>query len=165
MNCLSITLGIACLAFSVFFQDEKALSYLINRAEVVVVAEVIKADPPPGFWSGQFASVQQVEYRVIEILKGKVNKERIRVGHYVVANSLTADKDHAQLSPELFKKGNRLVLLLSREKGFGCKRDSINAEIETFCSPNENGGAMAAETKRLEIIQRVLNTGGRSGNK
>jgi len=165
MNCLSIMLGIACLAFNILLQDEKSLSFLVKRAEVVVVAEVIKTHPSPGFWSGQFASVQHVEYRVIEILKGEVHKERIDVGHYVVSNSLTADKDHAQLSPELFKNGNRLILLLSREKGFGCKRDSIDAATETFCSPNENGGAMAAETERLEIIRRALNSGGRNGNK
>ncbi|HKQ92068.1 MAG TPA: hypothetical protein VJZ77_15345 [Blastocatellia bacterium] len=165
MNCLSIVLGVACLAFNILLQDEKSLSFLVKGAEIVVVAEVIKAHPSPGFWSGYLASVQHVEYKVIEVLKGKVHNERIDVGHYVVSNSLTADKDHAQLSPELFKRGNRLVLLLSRKKGFGCKRDSNDAATETFCSPNENGGAMAAETERSEIIRRALNIGGRDGDK
>ncbi|HEU0179875.1 MAG TPA: hypothetical protein VFV58_37050 [Blastocatellia bacterium] len=162
MNSLSIILGIACFAPSVSLQDEKSLSLLMERAEVVVVAEVIELQPSPGFWSGQFASVQHVEYRVVEVLKGEVHKNRIDAGHYLVFNSRIADKDHAQLSPELFKKGNRLALLLSREKGFGCKKDSLDAGIETFCS---TGGAMVAEAERLEIIRRALKSGGRDGNK
>src|SRR5262249_50590566 len=162
MKCLSIMLSITCFASGILLQDEKSLSFLMERAEVVVVAEVIELRPSPGFWSGQFASVQHVEYGVVEVLKGEVHKDRINVGHYVVFNSQSADKDRPQLSPELFKKGNRLVLFLSREKGFGRKKDSIDTGIETFCSP---GGVMVAEAERLEIIRRVLNSGGRNGNK
>jgi hypothetical protein len=161
MNCLSIMLSITCFASSIFLQDEKAISFLMERTEVVVIAEVIESHPSPGFWSGQHASVQHVEYRVVEVLKGEVHKDRIDVGHYVVFNDPTADKDNAQLSQEFFKKSNRLVLFLSREKGFGCKIDSTDAGIKPFCC---SGGPMVAEAERLEIIRRVLNSGGRNGN-
>jgi len=128
----------------------------MKEAEIVVVAEVTEVYPSPGFWSGTFASVQHVKYRVVEVLKGEVTKKEIDAGHYVVANSLTADKEHARLSPKLFSPGNRLILILSRERGHGCKLNRPESKVEMFCAPNENGGAIIAESGLVDRIRSGL---------
>ena len=77
--------------------DDDALIKVAENSEVVVVAEVVAVHPSPGIWSGIVASVQHVRYKVSETLKGKVQRFDIDVGHYVVANGLTADRKIAQL--------------------------------------------------------------------
>jgi hypothetical protein len=127
-----------------------------KHSEIVIVAEVVEVQPAVGFWSGVFASVQHVRYRVLETLKGKVQRDDIDAGHYVVANSLTADRKTPQLSPALFKPGNRLVLMLSSDRGHACKLDHPPSGIEAFCSPNENTGATIATDVLLEQLRDVL---------
>jgi hypothetical protein len=141
---------------SLLQRDEKAVLSIMKEAEIVVIAEVVEVYPSPGFWSGVLASVQHVKYKVVEVLKGEVKSKDIDAGHYVVSNSLTADKEGARLSPELFNPGNRLILILSRERGHGCKLDKSAQDVEAFCSPNENGGAILADPQLVDKIREGL---------
>jgi hypothetical protein len=130
---------------------------VMRDAEVVVIAEVIEVHPPLyHFWSGLVPNFQHVRYRVIKVLKGKVKKNEIDAGHYVVLNSLTANKERPRLSQELFKPGNRLVLALSREKDDKCRLKNPEQNIEAFCSPSENYGAILAEPELIDKIQQAL---------
>jgi hypothetical protein len=151
-----IVLCFALVLPSLQQQDDKALLGMMKEAEIVVVAEVAEVYPSPGFWSGTFASVQHVKYRVVEVLKGEVKKKEIDAGHYVVSNGLTADKENARLSPKIFSPGNRLILILSRERGHGCKLNKREDDVETFCAPNENGGATIAESGLVDKIRSGL---------
>jgi hypothetical protein len=162
MRILAIAFGIASLAYSLAPPDDEKLLKIAQNAEVVVVAEVVEVHPSPGFWSGVLASVQHVRYRVVEVLKGSAESEgevkswEIDAGHYVVANSLTADNEKARLSPKLFKPGNHLVLILSREEGHGCRLRIPHADIATFCSPDENHGATLADPKLVGKLKRAI---------
>jgi hypothetical protein len=154
---LPAILSLAFLAANPSRPDEKALVRVAQHADVVVVAEVVETHPPLlGVWSGLVASVQHTQYKVIEVLKGDVKSNEIDAGHYVVYHSLTADKEKPQLSPDLFKQGNRLILSLSREMGHGCKLDNPAPGIETFCSQDENYGAVLAEPKLIDKIKSSL---------
>lgn len=136
--------------------DDDALIKVAKNSEVVVVAEVVTVHRSPGIWSGLVASVQHVRYKVLETMKGNVQRFDIDVGHYVVANSLTADRKVPQLSPTLFKPGNRVVLMLSRERGHGCKLDDVPDGIEAFCSPYENRGATLASASLVRTLRESL---------
>jgi len=156
MSYLSIVLGCALLVPGLFQNDEKALLSAMKQAEIVVVAEVVEVHPSLGAWSGLLASVQHVQYRVVEVLKGNVKSKEIDAGHYVVRNSWTADREKPRLSQELFKPGNRLILILSRERGHGCKSETPKKDIESFCSPNENAGAIPADPQLVDRMRDEL---------
>jgi hypothetical protein len=161
MRILSVAICIASLAHSSLPSDDEIVLKVAQKAEVVVVAEVIEVQLSPGAWSGVFAWVQHVRYKVVEVLKGSADNEgevksgEIDVGHYLVFNSLTADKEQARLSPKLFKPGNRLLLMLSQEEGHGCRLRIPHWDIATFCSPNENYGAMLADPKLVDKVRRA----------
>ena len=124
--------------------DEHRLREQARGAEIVVLAEVIKVKSAPGFWSGQFTAMQKVDYKIIEILKGKLSACDIEVGHYVVHNSSTADSEQPRLSPKLFKKGQRLVLFLKRD-----------AE-KHYVVFDENCGSILADEEKVKLVQRII---------
>jgi hypothetical protein len=152
MSHLPIILSCALLVPSLIQHDAKAWLSFVRKTETVVIAEVVEVNPSPGFWSGFLASVQHVKYKVVEVLKGEVQSKEIDAGHYVVKNSVTADKEKARLSPELFKPGNRLILILSREEGHGCKLNNPKGDIEAFCSD----GSVIASPKLVDMIRSDL---------
>lgn len=145
-----------CLLFTHYAPacDDQRMQQLARKAEFVVLAEVVEVKPAPGFWSGQFAAVQYVRYKLIRSLKGNLTAREIDVGHYVVKNSLTADKDHARLSPGLFKVGNRLILFIDVDR-----QHKQEAEPESgrgrFVSLDENCGAvLATEVAVRQVIAK-----------
>ena len=154
---MKLLLTIALLFMPSFlFRDDSALVEVARRSEIVVVAEVVDVHPSPGYWSGRVAAVQHVRYKVLETLKGDLRRSDIDAGHYVVANSLTADRNAPQLSPKLFKAGNHVVLMLSRKDGHGCRLDPEPDEMEAFCSPNENTGTTLASPSLIQTLRNGL---------
>ena len=154
---MKLLLAIALFFSPAFaFHSDEALVEAAKHSEVVVAAEVVSVDRSPGYWSGVLASVQHVRYRVLETLKGNVQHTDIDAGHYVVANSLTADRKMAQLSTTLFKPGNHVVLMLSRERGHGCRLDDAPDGVEAFCSPDENTGATLASPSLIRKLRESL---------
>jgi hypothetical protein len=156
MSYLSVILSCTFLMTALLQYNEKAVLSIMKEAEVVVIADVVKVYQSPGFWSGTVASVQHIKYEMVEVLKGEVKGKEIDVGHYVVFNSLTADRDDARLSPKLFNPGNRIMLSLSRERGHGCKLDRPAKDVEAFCSPNENSGAVLAAPQLVDKIREGI---------
>lgn len=99
--------------------DEETSKVLAQRAEIVVVAKIIKVEPPLGLWSGFHPIGQHVKYEIEEVIKGKLAEREIYVAHGIVKNSPTADTEQARLSPKVFAKGNRFVLFLVTEHDNG----------------------------------------------
>lgn len=95
--------------------DEETCKALAQRAEIVVVAKVIKVEPPLGLWSGYHAFGQHVKYEIEEVIKGKLDEREVYVAHGIWKNTSTVDTEQARLSPKLFVKGNRFVLFLVTE--------------------------------------------------
>lgn len=104
------------LPLSVYSQKEEDFLKYVNESKIIVVAKVIKRYPSPLFWSGAILSAQNVKYKVITTLKGKLVDNEITAGHYIFFNNYMADEKTPQLSPKLFKDGNKLILLLNKEQ-------------------------------------------------
>lgn len=99
--------------------DERQLSALTQRAELVVVAKVVEVEPPLGLWSGYHAIGQHVKYGIEEVIKGEIAEREVYVVHGIWKNTSTVDTEQARLSPRLFVKGNRFVLFLVTKQGEG----------------------------------------------
>jgi hypothetical protein len=126
--------------------SNKQLELTAHNAEFVVIAKVVEVTPPPGFWSGQFAAIQIVRYEIKKSLKGTLKSGVISVGHYVVHNSCTAARSKPQLSPELFEKGNWLILFLSYK------------QKEGYLVRDENCGAVAYSTETVARIHGFISS-------
>jgi len=90
-------------------------------------------------------------------LKGQVSKREINVGHYIVKNCLSADSKEARLSPDVFKKGNQLLLFLASDPGKG-KYVSLetSAKDNDYVVSDSNCGAVLAEENTLKWIRQTL---------
>lgn len=97
--------------------DDAELKQVAGRSDVVMTAEVVEVEPTSELqpWSGLISSKQYVRYRVRAVLKGELSESEVRVGFYLVKNSLTADKGRARLSPELFKEHSVHIVFLTRD--------------------------------------------------
>lgn len=124
--------------------SDKQLRLLAQNADFVVIAEIVETKPTPGFWSGQFAAIQIVRYDIKESIKGGLSSGVIDAGHYLVHGSCSADRSKPQLSPELFRKGNRLVLFLSHEEKGG------------YLVRDENCGAIASSAETVAKIRGLI---------
>jgi hypothetical protein len=122
--------------------DERQLSALTQRAELVVVAKVVEVEPPLGLWSGYHAIGQHVKYEVEEVIKGKLAEREVYVAHGIWKNTSTVDTEQARLSPKLFAKGNRFVLFLVTEQGNGYLTRTHHAKaflaLNEKCLPTAN---------------------------
>jgi hypothetical protein len=81
-------------------REEEFLKHA-NEFKIIVVAEVIKLYPSPRSWSGIILPAQNVEYKVISTLKGKVAENKIIAGHLLYKNNYEADEEIPQLSQRL----------------------------------------------------------------
>ncbi len=140
--------------------DQKLFLKKAKLAPIVVVAEVTENKRETAFWSGLFAVTLPIRYEVKEILKGKIEKGSICATHYIVANSRIADANEPRISATLFNEGNKLILLLDipdSQIESNCESLlSSSCNVPVFVSPDENYGAVLAETKLLELTRKTL---------
>ena len=140
----SLALALILFAPAMPHCKEQQLQKVASKAESIVIAEVVEVKSSPGFWSSHIASVQYVEYRVLKTLRGPLISHYISVGHYLVKNSLVADKEQIRLSPELFKQGNKLILFLCRDPE------------KRYSTCDENCGAVLADNSNLDTIRKLV---------
>lgn len=123
-------------------KEEERLAEIVRESNIVFIGTVTELGAPPKFWSGRFPSFQKVTYQVEEVLKG--NKvSQITVAHIVVAKSKTGRSDEPGLSPALFQKGNRLIVIVVEREG----------ELRSM---DEDLGAVAYSEEALKKIKKVL---------
>ena len=85
---------------------------LAQQADAVALVEIEKIGSAPGFWSGQLAAQQSVTYRVVRVLKGKLNVTEFSLDYYIVDGSRIVESHKAELKHSLFKIGNRVIVFL-----------------------------------------------------
>jgi hypothetical protein len=86
------------------------------RSGLVFLGAVDTVGPPPGRWSGYFASWQEVHYRVDAIVKGSLPGAGVVVRHVVVKGSPLAEPgDIPRLASSLFHAGARLLVMAAGE--------------------------------------------------
>ena len=107
------------------------MQQLARDAELVVVAEVSEVRDSPNFWSGFIRSTQSVDYRIIEVLKGKFRYPELRVEFLLIQESPFVDPFAPHLLPEVFKPGNRQVHFL-RRRGNGVYFENDQRRFESF---------------------------------
>jgi hypothetical protein len=115
------------LPLAVYSQKEEQFIKAAKVSEIIIVAEVVERFWSPGFWSGALLSAQNVKYKVIATLTGELADDDLIAGHYIFYGNYMADEKIPQLSPKLFKVGNKLILLLSTEDT-PCRNTYITAE-------------------------------------
>jgi hypothetical protein len=96
--------------------DRQKWQNLAADVDLVLVVEVKHVGPTPGFWSGFLAASQRVRFKVVKVLKGKLNEGEVDVEYYLVKKDDLVDGELPRLSPEIFKVGNQLVLFLKADR-------------------------------------------------
>jgi hypothetical protein len=132
----------------------------VKKTPIVLIAEVLELGPRPGLWMGSIIpSTQEVRYKVVEVLKGDVQAEKIEVGYFMIGDTRTTDTPDGNpgLTPSLFKPGNRLILLLTPGK---CVENMTGPGPESglpvFCSGDLHFGAVPADEEYLAKARNAL---------
>ena len=132
----------------------------VKVTPIVAVAEVLEVGTPPGIWMGSIIpSTQNVQYKVVEVLKGELKAEKIEVGYFMIGNMRTTDTPDGKpgLTPSIFKPGNRLILLLTEgncvENMTGPGPDS---GLPIYCSGDVQYGAVPANEEYLAKARNAL---------
>src|SRR2546423_83526 len=105
---LLLCITLALLSQTTKSCDDAELKKIAVNSDVILVAEVKEVEPISELqpWTGLISSKQYVRYEVKYVLKGEMPESEVRVGFYLIKNSMTADKTRTQLSTELFKEHN-----------------------------------------------------------
>jgi hypothetical protein len=139
--------------------DEAKIKQMVGDAAVVLIAEVKEEEPTfenqP--WTGFAASKQYVRYEVKSVLKGELPDSEVRIGFYLIKNSLTADKSRPQLSPELFKKHNVHIIFLQLDLKPPAS-DGNPPPPPSYTALDENYGAIIATPDTEAAIRALQST-------
>lgn len=132
----------------------------VKVTPIVAIAEVVEVGPRPGIWMGSIIpSTQEVQYKVVEVLKGKIEAGRIEVGYFMIGGMRTTDTpdDKPGLTPSIFKPGNRLILLLTEGK---CVENMTgpgpDSGLPKYCAGDVQYGAVPADEEHLAKARNAL---------
>lgn len=123
-------------------KEEERFAELVRESDIIFVGTVKELGPAPSFWSGRFPTYQTVKYDVSEVIKGNAISE-ITVSHIVVSGSKTARRDEPGLSPSVFQKGNRLIVI------------AVKSDQGEWKSLDENMGALPHSEETLKKIESL----------
>jgi hypothetical protein len=130
---------------------ESRIRTAVSSADLVFVGLVEKVGQPPRFKSGRYKAAQPVTYMITEVLKGQVpGTARITVQHVVLEGSRNANPRPGtnELSPSIFKKGNRLIVMTREERVDG--REWVDVD--------EDFGTLEAREENLKLVRTLLTT-------
>lgn len=136
--------------------DREKLAELTRNAEAVVVVEVTKVWESPRQWSGFVSSLQNVDYKVLRILKGSLEPRGLTVGIHLDPLSPLVNPDKPELSTEIFTPGKQHVLFLKVDK----ERWYIAPPTpHHYLAPNDYSGIAPSNENMLADLQRVISKG------
>lgn len=132
----------------------------VKVTPIVAIAEVLEVGPRPGLWMGSIIpSTQEVQYKVTEVLKGKLEAGKIEVGYFMIGGMRTTDTPDGKpgLTPSIFKPGNRLILLLTEGK---CVKEMTGpgpeSDLPKYCAGSAQYGAVPADEEHLAKARNAL---------
>ena len=124
---------------------EERILEAAKKHDLIFVGSVLSVGPAPQHWSGRFPAYQEVRYRVEEVVKGTPPGAEITVRHVVVKGGATAVAgDQPGLSPDLFKKGARLLVMAQKTL------DGL------WASTDERSGAVAESAELVKKVRGVV---------
>lgn len=112
MSLLSIVLLFSTWIVPISQTNNEQVKRLSCEVDLVVLGEVTDLGTPPDFWSGQFSATQAVSYKVVEVLKGHLDVNRLNIRVFVVQGSPLSDAEKPRLSPRIFSNGKVHLLFL-----------------------------------------------------
>ncbi len=96
-------------------QELNRVQGMVDRADLILVGQIMRVGPPPRRFSGSQWVSQRVEYKVVEMLAGTPRLDRAKVDHPIVFNSPDATKG-GRLVPLKYHRGKRLIIFLERRR-------------------------------------------------
>jgi len=152
---LLLCITLALLSQTTKSCDDAELKKIAVNSDVILVAEVKEVEPISELqpWTGLISSKQYVRYEVKYVLKGEMPESEVRVGFYLIKNSMTADKTRTQLSTELFKEHNVHIVFLRRDQN--PPSTGGNQPPPSYTSVDQDYGAIIA-TPDAEAAIRAL---------
>lgn len=142
MKILLTILLLHSLALTSMQSDKQKWLNVAANVDLVLVVKVKDVGPTPGFWSGYLSASQRVRFKVVKVLKGNLNAGEVEVEYYLVKNDGLVDNVLPRLSPEIFEKGNQLVLFLKADR----KR-----KLTSFAA-DQNRGTAPADADILKAL-------------
>jgi hypothetical protein len=135
--------------------SEERLKKLVNESELVLVGRVEQITTSTHSWSGPIPVKQYVRYDIGKVLKGKFHEATIEVGHYVVKNSLSADKELPQLSAQIFQPGTSLVLFIRRAPRWQRKEGKLY-KLKEFEAVDSDCGVLIADENIVRLVTAII---------
>lgn len=111
----SVTLALVlavCVTHANAENCAKQVPNLMDKSLIVVAGKIVKVGPAPGFWSDVLPAIQEVQFDVLGVYKGKDPGKQITVSYKVVDGSRLVQKHPPGLSPKFFTDGKELILFL-----------------------------------------------------
>ncbi|HEX8177242.1 MAG TPA: hypothetical protein VF543_19290 [Pyrinomonadaceae bacterium] len=137
--------------------DRERLNYLAYSAKLVVVAEVLRVEEPPGHEGKPGARVQDVRYRVVEVLKGETTSGEFSVGYALDFGVPFVDFKESRLSPQQFAPGRRHVLFLKADPATRpLDKSRVDGKLERYLSPDDHYGLAAADAETVRHLQLFI---------
>jgi hypothetical protein len=137
---------------------ENILRRNIEESELIILGEIADVVPPDvSAWSGPMVFFQKVQYEVKKVLKGQFSQSEIRVMHYLVYGSRTANKDSnvPELSSDFFKINNQLLLLL-RTKEIPTKTDNGIVSKNYYVTIDETCGVFPPDSALFKKVEKMI---------
>ena len=111
----------------------KQVPSLMDKSLIVLTGKITKVGPAPGFWSEVLPAIQDVQYDVLAVYKGKDPGKQITVSYKIVRGSRLVEKHPPGLSRQYFSEGKELVLFLhtpAQDIGDECAAQVRTPELE-----------------------------------
>lgn len=132
------------------------LKRLANTSAIVATAKVVGTEdsmgPTPLFrpWCGLVFTTEYAYYDMLDVMKGQIADSKIAVEHVICWDTITVDGYSPQLSPELFREGNVLLLFLKRGSH---RTDEVQPPLKSgYEDVDENCGAVIADSDGAQAV-------------
>jgi hypothetical protein len=138
-------------------EDRQEVKYLAYSARVVVMAEVLRVEPAPGHEDASGANVQDIRYKVVEVLKGETKATEFSVGFTIEFGVPFVELKESRLSPRLFAPGKRHVLFLKTDPAtLALEKSRLDGKPESYITPAEHYGLTAADADTIGHLKEFL---------
>jgi hypothetical protein len=101
----------------------------LTKSAVIVIAKVEKANLTLGTWNLNSLSEKMAKYKVLKVLKGKLDSENMFVLFPIGEGIMWVEKEKPKLSTNIFTKGNKKILLVLTNKYPQKELEHENKEI------------------------------------
>jgi hypothetical protein len=138
-------------------ESRQRINYLAVSSKLVVVAEVLNVEKAPGHEVVSGANVQDVRYRVVEVLKGETKVIEFSVGFTIEFGVPFVELKNSRLSSELFAPGRRHVLFLKTDPSTqSLEKSRLDGKPEKYITPAQHYGMMAADAETVIHLKQFI---------